>query len=428
MAVSLLLCSPAAAATPSSSSSSWDTNNNLRSLQQQQDDSSSSSWSDRFKDFFTDDRCLRTEKNIDKLVDLSNWMSKKPDLNSARLLDITLPGTHNSASFDLTTQLNSNDPDYGTVEKGTFDIPDAVISQWICGYALTQSLTLSEQLQAGVRFLDLRFDYDGATSQWRAYHFLWGMEMSKLLEQIATFAKAHPKEVIVLQFGTIYNTAVTSEQRQDYANKITNVFAGQLIPTTTTNMTTVTIGQLQEAGTTVMAVVNDNEIASLSDVLWNDQSAIENTYAPTDSIDILKTYNEDRLQDFFKVPSNFTELYKLQWILTPSVAYIQQNPLVGNLYVLAQTANEALTDFKRSSSDDNQQLGNILLIDYVEVSPLFDVLDLKKYADGNFVEEPVPEQDTFSAAAKVGLGVGVTMFICGLFCLCKYCKGRRDKE
>jgi len=350
-------------------------------------------------------------------------MSKK-DLTSTRLLDITLPGTHNSAAFDLTTELNENDPDYSTIEKGTFSIPDAVISQWICSYALTQSLSLSEQLQAGARYLDLRFDFDAATSTWRGYHFLWGSEMLTLLEQIATFSKAHPKEVIVLQFGTIYNTAVTAEQKQDYANTITNIFAGQLIPTTT-NLQTVTIGELQEAGTSILAVVNDNDIANLSDVLWDDQTAIENTYTPTDNTDALMSYNEDRLKDFNNLKANSSELYKLQWILTPSVAYIQANPLVGNLYELAKTVNKRLPELK---TDANPQLGNILIIDYVEVGQLFKILDLEQYTDGTFVEEEVPEQDKFTAAAKIGLGVGVTMLICGLCCLRKWCKGSRRKN
>ncbi|CAJ1937930.1 unnamed protein product [Cylindrotheca closterium] len=395
--------------------------NHLRALQQEE-----ASWMDKLSDFFTDDRCLRTEKNTANSKDLSNWMSKR-NLTSTRLLDLTLPGTHNSAAFDLTTELNTNDPDYSTVEEGTFRIPDSVVSQWICGYALTQSLSLSEQLQAGIRYLDLRFDFDSVTNQWRGYHFLWGLEMSVLLEQIATFAKAHPQEVMVLQFGTIYNPGVTAEQKQDYASKITNIFAGQLIPTSI-DLQNVTIGELQEAGTSIMAVIRDNEIATLSDVLWDDQNTIENTYAPTDDTDVLKSYNEDRLAEFYNLDTNNTKLYKLQWILTPTVAYIQANPLVGNLYVLAQTANERLVEFKRPTSETNQQLGNILLLDYVEVSPLFDVLDLSQYADGNFVQEEVPEQDTFSSAAKVGLGVGLTMFICGLCCLRKWCKKDKNKD
>jgi len=388
-----------------------------------QDDSS---WTDAFTDYFTDDRCIRVEKNIGNLVDLSNWMSKKSNMGSTRLMDFTLPGTHNSASYDLTTEINTNDPDYSTVEQGTFNIPDTVIAQWICGYALTQSLSISEQLQAGTRYLDLRFDFDAATSKWRAYHFLWGMEMSEILEQIATFATAHPKEVIVLQFGSIYNPAVTPEQRQDYANKINNIFAGKLMPTST-NLATVTIGELQQAGTTIMAVVNDNEIVKLSDILWDDQSTILNNFDPTEYPDILKTYTEDRLNDFYARATNATDLHKLQWILTPSVGYIQKSPLAGNLYVLAEEANELLPAFKRPASESNQQLGNILLVDFVEVSPLFEVLDLKQYSDGSFIEEDVPEQG-LSAMAKIGLGIGVTMFICGLCCLCKWCRGKKDRN
>lgn len=387
----------------------------------QEDDSS---WTDTFTDWFTDDRCLRTEKSTDNLVDLSNWMSKLPNPESTLLLDLTLPGTHNSAAFDLTTELNSNDPDYATVEDGTFNIPDDFISQWICGYALTQSLSLSEQLQAGARYLDVRLDFDSATSSWRAYHFLFGLQMTDLLEQISTFAKNHPKEIIVVEFGTIYSPAVTAEQKLDYQRKITNTFAGNLIPTSI-DLATATIGSLQDAGTNILAVVRDDEAANGTDILWNDQ-IIENTFALTDNVNVMVQYNEDRLADFY----NRTEenLYKLQWILTPSTDYIRENPLAGNLYSLAQEANAKLNDFNRPGTAANQQLGNILSVDYIETSPLIQMLNLKQYSDGDFIVEAVEPQSRWTTMAKVGLGVGLVIFLCGCCCICKWCKGRKDKR
>jgi hypothetical protein len=384
-------------------------------------DGDDSSWTDAFTDFFTDDRCLRTEKNTGNLFDLSNWMSKLESPETVRLLDITLPGTHNSAAYDLATDLNENDPDYATVEDGTFSIPEDFISQWICGYALTQSLSLSEQLQAGVRYLDIRIDYDSATSSWRGYHFLFGLQMTVLLEQIATFAKDHPKEIILVEFGTIYNPDVTAEQKADYQSKITNTFAGNLIPTST-DLNTVTIGSLQEAGTNLLAVVRDDEVVNGSDILWNDQ-IIENTFPLTDNYQVMVQYNEDRLTDFYnRTEQNF---YKLQWILTPTSKYIRENPLVGSLYSLAQEGNAKLNDFKRPSTDANQQLGNILLVDYIETSPLIKILALEGYSDGAFVEEEVEPQSKWTAGAKVGLGVGLVILLCGCCCICKWCKGRK---
>jgi hypothetical protein len=392
-----------------------------RELQDEDD----SSWTDSFTDFFTDDRCLRTEKDTSLLFDLSNWMSKLESPDTVRLLDITLPGTHNSAAYDLATELNKNDPDYATVQDGTFSIPEDFISQWICGYALTQSLSLSEQLQAGVRYLDVRIDYDSATSSWRGYHFLFGLQMTVLLEQIATFAKAHPKEIIIVEFGTIYNPDVTAEQKADYRSKITNTFAGNLIPTSI-DLTTVTIGSLQEAGTNLLAVVRDDEIAEGSDILWNDQNTIKNTFPLTDNYNVMAQYNEDRLADFYnRTEQNF---YHLQWILTATSDYIRENPLVGNLYSLAQEANAKLLDFKRPSTDANQQLGNILSVDYIETSPLLKILELEESSDGEFVEEEVEPQSKWTAGAKVGLGVGMVILLCGCCCICKWCKSRRNKE
>eukprot|EP00980_Cylindrotheca_fusiformis_P018460 scaffold6103_cov116-Cylindrotheca_fusiformis.AAC.6 len=382
------------------------------------------SWTDRFSDFFTDDRCLRTEKKTDKLRDLSSWMSKLPNANTTRLLDITLPGTHNSAAYDLTTDENLNDPEYSIVESGTFDISVDFLSAWTCGYAITQSLSISEQLQAGARYLDLRIDYDSATSTWRGFHFLFGLEMTVLLNQISTFAKANPKEIIVIEFGPIYNPEVTDEQREDYKRKITNTFAGNLIPTTT-DLSNVTIGSLQEAGTNIMAVVTDDQVAGGTDVLWDDQ-IIENTVPMTDDVNTMVTFNENRLEDFH----NRTEenLYKIQWILTPSSNYIKKHLLDGTLYLLAQDANDKLNDFKRPANSANTQLGNILSVDYIETSPLIQILGLQSYSNGEFVAEKVPPQSKWTALAKVGLGVGLVLLLCGCCCIRKWCKGRKKED
>jgi hypothetical protein len=129
------------------------------------------------------------------------------------------------------------------------------------------------------------------------------------------------------------------------------------------------------------------------------------------------------LTDFYnRTEQNF---YKLQWILTPTSKYIRENPLVGSLYSLAQEGNAKLNDFKRPSTDANQQLGNILLVDYIETSPLIKILALEGYSDGAFVEEEVEPQSKWTAGAKVGLGVGLVILLCGCCCICKWCKGRK---
>lgn len=383
------------------------------------------SFTDNIKDFFTDERCLRSEKNLENLLDLSDWMSKLPNADSLKLMDLTLPGTHNSGSYDLTTDINLNDPEYEVVKEGTASLPADLVAQWSCQYALTQSLSLSEQLQAGVRYLDLRLDYDAATQKFRGNHMLFGLDAADLLSQVATFANDHPKEIIFLEIGPVY-AQLTTEISEELQRLLTNTFAGKLVPTST-DVGTVTLGQLQNDGANLFVIVNNKEIVGDSNLLWQEGSIVNRTYIETGDVDTMSAYNTDRLNDFHaRNSTEADELYKLQWILTPDARYIQQNPLEGSLYLLAQEANSKLGDFYRSAAQ--KQLGNVFSVDYVETSPLMKMLGLEQYSGGAFVAEPVEPQSKWTGAAKAGLGVGIIIFLCGLFCLCKYCKGRKKEN
>ena len=72
-----------------------------------------------------------------------NWMSGIPD--DRYLCEINLPGTHDSATAYCK---NTTDNQVQLLGRPVFNSGE---------YARTQSLTLSEQLNAGVRYLDLRF-------------------------------------------------------------------------------------------------------------------------------------------------------------------------------------------------------------------------------------------------------------------------------
>ena len=82
-------------------------------------------------DFFFADRCDRPDEDTSNIRDLSDWMdSLDPNTN---LSDITLPGTHNSAAYDLTTKFNENDPQYNYIQEATLgiDLPNKLIAPFI---------------------------------------------------------------------------------------------------------------------------------------------------------------------------------------------------------------------------------------------------------------------------------------------------------
>ena len=78
-------------------------------------------------------------------------------LRTQSLLTVTLPGTHDSAAFALTREVMP-----GALEWPEDDIVQLAtdagfpIAEYIIHWSLTQRRNISEQLELGVRFLDLR--------------------------------------------------------------------------------------------------------------------------------------------------------------------------------------------------------------------------------------------------------------------------------
>jgi hypothetical protein len=54
------------------------------------------------------------------------------------------------------------------------------------------------------------------------------------------------------------------------------------------------------------------------------------------------------------------------------------------------------------------------------------LLDLEKYSSGAFVPEAVDPQSKWTGAAKAGLALGVIACMCGLFCLRKWCRNKKN--
>jgi pimeloyl-ACP methyl ester carboxylesterase len=140
----------------------------------------------------------------------SNWMAGlSGDMNLASL---ALPGTHNSGAnylslendIDLAQILRPSVPDlpWGLDEKllnalGKLDpLIDAVVGL----YALNQESTISEQLSNGIRYLDIRFNYDEANDRMLIANgpVNYG-SLDLAMQEIEAWLAANPSETILLK-------------------------------------------------------------------------------------------------------------------------------------------------------------------------------------------------------------------------------------
>jgi hypothetical protein len=161
---------------------------------------------------------------------------------------------------------------------------------------------------------------------------------------------------------------------------------------------------MQAAGTTVIVAVQDGDINSSSDLIWPTSGKIRDTFANTVDVQEMSEYNQERLAEFNSNGNQFL-FNKLSWVLTPNTDYLKDSLLRGSIFNLAkEKANPALIDF--AADNDGVQLGNILIVDYVEQSPIFDVLGLS--SSEPFVPDPSPAsslQNTLPLCVALSLGI-----------------------
>ena len=131
-------------------------------------------------------------------IDRNNWMSEIYD--DAKISWLTIPGTHDTATFNLSD----------TTKK----------------YATTQSMSIEQQLAAGIRAFDLRYKWesDGKFYIYHGDNENWTykcrdtngnhLDLATVFSKIQTFLNAHPNEFVLVniqhELGD-YNSTVVAD-------------------------------------------------------------------------------------------------------------------------------------------------------------------------------------------------------------------------
>lgn len=194
---------------------------------------------------------------------LSSWMGLAP-LQSQTLLDLALPGSHDTMTYDLSTTV-SQGADVTPILKW---LPRVVTpGDWIRTQATTQKLTVTEQLDNGIRFLDFRImqEKDG---EWYCLHTVHtNSKALDYLAQVKAWVVAHPTEVIVLYFtkhgktdttGTEQFPKVSVEAKRAFWAAVEQLFGPLLVDHSTHAVNAASIGALVEAGQRVVVYTADH--------------------------------------------------------------------------------------------------------------------------------------------------------------------------
>mmetsp|Transcript_8059 Transcript_8059/g.21120 ORF Transcript_8059/g.21120 Transcript_8059/m.21120 type:complete len:460 (+) Transcript_8059:65-1444(+) len=214
---------------------------------------------------------------------LSNWMGAlAPAINDLSILDISLPGTHDTLTYDLSTTISDGANDISPAlawvlhELGPI-IGIAKVGQFIRSQAQTQWLDITAQLDNGLRFVDFRTMYTAGPDSgslgahdWYGLHLVQTNTKSMVyLTQIRDWLIAHPTEVIAIWFsrhgsecakGNDQYPDVTPAVKQAFWAEIKSLFGALVFDRSGSlgRLNSTTVGRMIAAGRRVVFYATDH--------------------------------------------------------------------------------------------------------------------------------------------------------------------------
>ncbi|MCX8132097.1 MAG: RICIN domain-containing protein [Clostridia bacterium] len=281
----------------------------------------------------TDPRAEFSLEVIDPYFNYASWMEKtKNDIGNKKLWEITMPGAHDSGTWDLKpAKYVGNTGDSATANLD----PDAAIRM-----AKTQDWNIKYQLASGARYFDMRVSYgyyhvlgsptgsfhridDG---KYYTQHTVIGSDYEEVLSLVKEYLDSSPKkELIILNFSHFENFGAAQHSRfqQLISTKLGNyIYKGNNILGTTYN-------DYVSSGSKVIIRYDDEDHEDTSNGFYSpDEIPLFDDYAN-------KNNHTDVMNDqLSKLQTNYGDPYHmflLSWTLTPTITqYIEAGTIYPN--------------------------------------------------------------------------------------------------
>jgi hypothetical protein len=324
--------------------------------------------------------------------DQKSWMSKLKEETNLR--DVLLPGSHDSGTYDISSSSNlCLDSDNQIM---VFASNVGIASQW----AKAQSNSILDQLKQGIRYLDFRISngyynglviknlsIDNVTGDPVICHSVGITPPSKILDDIATFIKAYPKEILVLNFQHFYHKEEDATSfYQKLINDLSEKFETKMVDRST--IESLTLKNLWDNNKQVVVMFDQdhtvtktlspeggkkfsdkyNSLYDNNKFIWSSSVFLSNEWTNSASIEKLKVELQNIIDK--NIPGK-DKLFVLQGVVTPdSKTYL--NAVDGGLpKSLEELGNEVTPNVESWVINDwvDKNL-NIIMCDYLSNSIL----------------------------------------------------------
>lgn len=231
----------------------------------------------------------------------------------------TTIGSHNSMTYTIEKN-NDIGPDEPVPIRRFGNRLPIVVKPIIFNWSINQEENVKDQLDGGIRYLDLRVATKAGDNRIYFLHGLYGAEIGQPLRAVNDWLNEHPNEAIIVDFQHFYNFDEASHR--GLINQIKFLFRGKLCPVYR-RFDNITLQWLNLQRYQVF-VVYRNAIAQNYNDLW--PSGLWPTPWP-------ETVNSSKLVNFLNdglQKRSRDAAYVSQCLLTPTGAYITKH-ICGNL-------------------------------------------------------------------------------------------------
>ena len=324
----------------------------------------------------------------------SSWMKRlrNDGLAELNLLQITIPGTHDSATSNISTAQNyaSNAPDILKTAQKIFKGDE--LKDFVCRWAIAQEKDVGKQLEDGIRYIDLRVccvtQGNGTNpddpGELFTCHSVISDKLDDVLHAVKAFTEANSEEIIILDFNHFYK--MTPAAHTSLVEKLNELFSGKMIPKDVPLQTK--LAQLWDSNYSLLIFYEENSVVDKYPYLWP-QANIYSAWMNTPELKSLKTKltfhlaTRDALlrADFkgkskFNYPNYANQIHVAQGILTPDTSMIASDLFSAGKYTsliqLGKEVTPVVTQWLTELWKDYQL--NVVIVDQYHYSDFIETI------------------------------------------------------
>ena len=294
----------------------------------------------------------------------NKWMAElAKDIRDTPLCRVGLPGTHDSGTYQFDKDMGAspdNDLTSTIQEKlgilgGVKDMILGNIFERLCQ---CQDMSIKDQLNMGVRYLDLRIVYHKESGKYYTCHGVYCADMKDIIDDINKFLSANPKEIVILDFNHLYDM---EGQHNEFVNAMLATLGDKVADRQQVKPNSKVSEFWKNGFQAVVLYCDKPTIKDYPGKLWgpgNIQSPWPNVIETKELHEKLKGKVKERDPNTFFV---------LQGILTPDVELIKKEILESggaSIKSIAVRCSPKVVDWV--DEDWKQEPMNVVIVDFVQ--------------------------------------------------------------